>query len=321
MSVLLSLIIPVYKVEAFVHECLDSVFRQMPEGVEVLVIDDGSPDGSMEIIRRGFQPWIDSGVLVLLAQANAGPGAARNLGLAKARGRYIGFLDSDDVLLDGYFEELIGRLGLGLADIIEFGFKRFRSTTELASEPQRRLYRFSGLKKLANVREKVFAQTRWYPSLRVFRRELLAGFQFPVAVHYEDTISMPSVFLGDWYIQYLDKALLGYRERPGSITSSHTRADMDTLYNFYRTIANDADPALRVMKIGLARTLSYFYKELSADDFPMATVIAEIKAIHLPRSARKALAWADYLFYHSPNLYLMLNSIRLHGETKRKVIA
>ncbi len=321
MNVLLSIIIPVYKVEAFVYECLDSVFRQLPDCVEVLVIDDGSPDASMDIIRRGFQPWIDSGVLVLLAQPNAGPGAARNAGLARARGNYIGFLDSDDVLLDGYFNALMDRLELGLADIIEFGFKRFKDGATLATEPHRRLYRLRGLKKLQSVREFVFAKTRWYPSLRIFRRSVLNGFRFPEAVHYEDTMSIPGIFLGNWFIHYLDKPLLGYRERPGSITSNHSRADMETLHRFYQSIPLDAVPALLVMKVGLARTLTYFYRELKAFDFPMDALIGEFEMIKLSRSAQIALEWPDWFLYKAPRTYMMINTLRVRNAANRKVMA
>lgn len=321
MNVLLSIIIPVFNVEAFVHECLDSVFRQLPDRVEVLVIDDGSPDASMDIIRREFRAWIDSGVLVLLEQPNAGPGAARNTGLAHARGSYIGFLDSDDVLLDGYFNSLMDRMELGMADIIEFGFKRFKDGATLATQPHRRLYRMRGLKKLESVRELVFARTRWYPSLRIFRRSVLSGFRFPEAVHYEDTMSIPGIFLGNWFIQYLDKPLLGYRERPGSITSSHSRTDMETLYRFYRSIPLDAPPALLVMKVGLVRTLTYFYRELKTFDFPMDALIRELEAIKLSRSAQEALEWPDWFLYKAPRNYLMINTLRIRGAADRKLTA
>lgn len=99
----ISLIIPVYKAEEFIEACLNSVFSQLSDGVEVILVDDGTPDSSIEIVRRTFPQWIAGGQLVLLEQSNMGLGAARNTGIRESRGDYIAFLDSDDVLLnDGY---------------------------------------------------------------------------------------------------------------------------------------------------------------------------------------------------------------------------
>lgn len=91
-----SVIIPVYNDERFVAECVDSVRRQKDVALEIICIDDGSTDGSAEVIRarQAEDPRIR-----LLVQENAGPGPARNRGMEVARGRYVAFLDSDDFYL------------------------------------------------------------------------------------------------------------------------------------------------------------------------------------------------------------------------------
>lgn len=310
MSVLLSIIIPVYKVEDYIKECLDSVFRQIPDGVEIIVVDDGSPDRSMEIVRREFSMWISSGALILLAQENKGPGGARNFGLSQARGKYIGFLDSDDVLLDGYFDELMDRIDLGVADIIEFGFKRFSDYGMIESEPFRSLYDFTGVVNLAKVREQVFARTRWFPSLRVYRRGVLEGFMFKEYVHYEDLTSLPAIFLRDWFVHYIDRPLLGYRKRADSITAKHTTAQIAVLYGFYTSIQLDAEFASRILKVSVARTLAHFYCELKPADFPMNDIVMDLKAMRLSREARKKLLWPDWFLFKVPALYLKINEIR-----------
>jgi glycosyltransferase involved in cell wall biosynthesis len=317
MKIQLSIIVPVYNVEDYIRDCLQSVFKQIPEAVEIIVVDDGSPDRSMEIVRREFHHWIENGYLVLLEQENKGPGAARNAGLACATGRYIGFLDSDDVLLDGFFDELMDRIQLGVADVFEYGFKRFKTTDTLESQPYRRLYPFTGLKTIASVRNTVFCKTRWYPSLRVYRRSVLAGFRFPEAVHYEDTMSIPSIFLKNFFIHYTDKPLLGYRDRPGSITSRHTHADMQSLHAYYLTVPADGIQAQRLMKIGLARTLAYFYSEMGATDFPMQSIINDMSVISIDGRSRKALDWSDWLFFKVPRLYMLINSLRVKPYNRR----
>lgn len=90
-----SVIIPVYNVEKYIRECLESVFAQTQKEMEVIVVDDGSTDGSMEIVRE-YQEKYNS--LRIISQRNQGLGAARNTGFRNARGKYVYYLDSDDCI-------------------------------------------------------------------------------------------------------------------------------------------------------------------------------------------------------------------------------
>lgn len=89
-----SVIVPVYNTEAFLARCLDSLVGQTLEDIEILVVNDGSPDGSQAIIDDYAARY--PGKVVALAKPNGGLGSARNLGITHATGRYIGFVDSDD---------------------------------------------------------------------------------------------------------------------------------------------------------------------------------------------------------------------------------
>ena len=104
---LLTIIIPVYNVERYIERCLKSVFESgagnNPE-VEVIVVNDGTPDHSMEIVAE-FEKAYDN--LIIINQANAGLSAARNAGLRIARGKYIWFIDSDDYVVDNAVKELV----------------------------------------------------------------------------------------------------------------------------------------------------------------------------------------------------------------------
>lgn len=93
----ISIIIPVYNCEKYLKQCLDSALVQTIDGLEVICVDDGSTDRSAEIIRR-YQARDRR--IVLFQQENQGAGAARNLGIQKSKGKYVAFLDADDLYPD-----------------------------------------------------------------------------------------------------------------------------------------------------------------------------------------------------------------------------
>src|SRR5919106_2255865 len=103
----LSVVIPVYNVEEFLEECLDSVLAQTFTDYEVVMVDDGSTDRSAEIAQR----YVDRDERFrLVSQPNGGLSAARNTGTADAHGELLVFLDSDDVLTENAYELLVGAL-------------------------------------------------------------------------------------------------------------------------------------------------------------------------------------------------------------------
>ncbi len=93
MSLLISIIIPVYNVEPYLRQCLDSIFEQEADNYEVICINDGSTDGSAEILDEYAAKYLN---LKVLHVANGGTAKARNLGMELAQGEYIWFVDSDD---------------------------------------------------------------------------------------------------------------------------------------------------------------------------------------------------------------------------------
>lgn len=98
-----SIIIPVFKAEQYLSKCIDSILNQTLKNIEVIIIDDESPDISGEIAER--YALADSRVKVI-HQTNSGPGAARNRGIKEAKGEYIGFVDADDWIQKDMYEKL-----------------------------------------------------------------------------------------------------------------------------------------------------------------------------------------------------------------------
>ena len=93
----LSIIIPVYNCERFLNQCINSVLMQTLDNIEVICIDDGSTDQSVDIIKKKS---LADNRIVLFQQENKGAGIARNIGIDKAKGKYVAFLDADDFYID-----------------------------------------------------------------------------------------------------------------------------------------------------------------------------------------------------------------------------
>lgn len=121
-----SVIIPVYNTEKYLRECLDSVVNQTLGDIEIILVDDGSTDGSLEILR---EYEADDSRIHILTQKNAFAGAARNLGMEFAHGKYLLFLDSDDYFDLNMLKKTTALAQKYDADITLFGGKRFDDST------------------------------------------------------------------------------------------------------------------------------------------------------------------------------------------------
>lgn len=117
----LSIIIPVFNVEKYVQTCLDSVIEQSFRDFEVIVVDDGSTDGSPAICDAAAK---QDGRICVIHQQNGGLSAARNAGLDIARGEWIGFLDSDDFIMPDMYEKLMDAAEKARADIAVCNYLR-----------------------------------------------------------------------------------------------------------------------------------------------------------------------------------------------------
>ncbi len=121
-SGLISVIIPVYNVEKYLRECIDSVLSQTYKNYEIILVDDGSTDSSGKICDEYAEKYQH---ITVIYKKNSGPSQTRNMGLAVAKGEFIYFLDSDDYLVSDAFEKLIKTATTENADIVFFDAKSF----------------------------------------------------------------------------------------------------------------------------------------------------------------------------------------------------
>lgn len=111
-----SIIIPVYKVEKYISKCLDNLINQTLDDIEIILVNDGSPDNSQKIIDKYVKKYPDK--IKSFIKENGGPASARNFGIKKASGEYLGFVDSDDWVDLDLFEKLYNKANETKSDIV-----------------------------------------------------------------------------------------------------------------------------------------------------------------------------------------------------------
>ncbi len=226
-EILLSVIIPTYNAEKYLPACLDSLKEQDFQSYEVICIDDGSTDKTVGILESYAKDWEK---LKLHNQSHKGPGAARNLGLARTRGKYVLFLDSDDEFSDsGVLSCIASEMEAGQLDLLNFGAKVEFADEELKKSRYREEQRY-----------KERESAGLYPTGRELLHELLkreaflgsacllalrkayveeVGLKFPSLCHSEDEVFCLRAFLGAGRSKHTGQRLYLRRVRQESLTT------------------------------------------------------------------------------------------------------
>lgn len=247
----LSIIVPVYNGEQFIKSCLSSLVTQLQDEVEIIVINDGSTDATDHIITTEFKAFIDKGSLIYLATENAGVSAARNLGLEKASGRYVAFVDADDSVSSTYMATILDAT-IDSPSIIEFGYRTIDQYDNVIKDRSFVHTRF-GSHSTGQVINNIFAACLWYPFLRVFRRELFNNIRFPVGVRFcEDLITLSAIYKQTDVIFTSSSVLYDYRINPAGATLNIKPDYATHLITYYRRISHDQSFANKALKICLA---------------------------------------------------------------------
>ncbi|EPW8520568.1 glycosyltransferase family 2 protein [Enterobacter hormaechei] len=225
-DITLSIIIPCYNVESYIKECLDSVFIQLDANSEVIIVNDGSTDSTKNIIES---LCVGKKNIKIINQINVGLSGARNAGLIKAQGKYIAFLDGDDVLHPEYIRNVSNAIFEFCPDIIEIDAYRFtKESTESFN-----LCTYSGQKVIDNKIElmPVFELNQWYVWGRIYSKKIINCVYFEDGRRYEDIMFTPYLYLKAKIIYSINKPLIGYRHTPNSITKSIKERDyLDIIY-------------------------------------------------------------------------------------------
>ncbi|MFC6167594.1 glycosyltransferase family 2 protein [Acinetobacter terrestris] len=236
----LSVVIPIYNVEKYILDCIKSIFEILPREVEIIFIDDGSKDTSIDILQSEIlkiDPLLRKNV-ILLKQENMGQSVARNNGIAVARGEYISFIDSDDLIDSSYFSEILFIINEYGPDIIRFNAAKFKNQDESIGKVLD-FENFTGLcVNNKNLLEFIFKKGAWFSWLNVVKKNLFKDIQFPVGVYFEDVAIIPDLLIKSKNIFLLDRALYYYRINNQSSIHSLNEKNVEKNIESFKFILN-----------------------------------------------------------------------------------
>jgi glycosyltransferase involved in cell wall biosynthesis len=253
---LVSVIIPAYKVAPFLAETLESVFAQTFSDFEVILVNDGSPD--TDEMEKVIEPYRDR--IVYLRQENRGAGAARNAGLRAARGRYVAFLDGDDIWLPEFLSEMVSFIegyDLVYANALLFGASQVAGLTYMDTNPSSgEVTAESLLAERCNIiTSGVLARKEPIVELGMFDETLRNSQDFDMWVR---VAKRPGARLA-----FLPTVLLKQRHRPGSLASDSIKSVEGELKVMAKVALRD--DLTEAERAAMERTVAYRSATLEVD--------------------------------------------------------
>ena len=210
-SMKVSVIVPVYDVEDYIDKCLDSLVHQTLKDMEIIVVNDGSPDNSEEIIKKYEKKYKNVKYVV---KKNGGLSDARNYGLKYAKGDYIGFVDSDDYVASDMFEKLYNKIIEDDSDVSVCEF--------VYVYPDGKMVRSYSNLNYTNEVDKKYLISPPMAWTRLYKKDLFKELSFKKGIYYEDLEMNPKVLKYTKKISFVDEGLYYYIVRNNSIMRQNT---------------------------------------------------------------------------------------------------
>lgn len=239
---LVSVIVPVYNVDMFIEECLDSIVKQTYQELQIIVVDDGSTDESNQKVRL----YLSDSRVQFIEQANAGLSGARNTGLEAASGKYVLFVDSDDYLALTAVEELVDLMRKNQTELIRFNGRAFLDGIDEPIEQNK--YDFSHrLQEGARYTDNRFEMNRRTFAAPVYlymvKREVIEqnNLSFYEGILHEDELFTTQIFLTSHSMVYANAFYYNRRYRKNSIMTDQSPERLKQTVNSYVIIFKELE--------------------------------------------------------------------------------
>lgn len=234
-NITVSIIVPVYNMELYLESCLASLVNQKLKNMEIIVVDDGSTDGSGEIIGRFMEQY--PSLFQVIHKENGGQGSARNIGISLSQGSYIGFVDADDKVAPEMYERMLQAALESGCDLVECNYHFLQAGEDGDIE----LPAYGHVRRYSSNKD-MFLDPLVSPWNKLYRGDLLRnhGLRFPEGFIYEDTSFYVKAipYIHKW--EYIDEKFVYHYQRANSTMTAVKSARvgnifpvLDDIWSFY----------------------------------------------------------------------------------------
>ncbi|MDO4746784.1 MAG: glycosyltransferase [Candidatus Saccharibacteria bacterium] len=211
MKPLVSIVVPVYNVEDYLAKCLETLSRQAYEGIEIIIVDDGSTDGSGRICDEFAK---NEPRVRVFHKKNGGLSSARNFGIKKAKGEFVCLVDSDDYVKEKFVEEMVKMALTNEVDVVVCGYNDVIPEEGLLSGEEATVRLLVGQENIDII--------AWN---KMYRLGLFKDIDYPEGSNYEDNLTTYKLLSKAKRVAYAAKSLYCYIERAGSITKKDKKLE------------------------------------------------------------------------------------------------
>lgn len=308
MSPLVSVIVPIYKAERYLAACIESLQKQTLKDIEIILVNDGSPDGCLAICQE--YAALDTRIKVI-DKANGGVSAARNDGINLAQGQYVGYVDPDDKVEAEMYEQMLEAM---LAEAADISMCNYSEDTEAGSKPV--LLPFSGVVEQEAISEEIVARIIASPDLSksgnimgsacrlLIKKALLDNFaiRFPDQLPLmEDLVFCVAAFLKANRVVVLEGAYYRYQRFADSATTVYKKNIFATQRDFFARLKQVLQGDARQRELAAEMDMRYISLAISAISNEMNSgnpkslreKLAVIKAICTDASLEQILTGFD----------------------------
>lgn len=268
-----SVIIPVYNAEKYLNECISSIANQTMQDIEILAINDGSTDNSLILLDKLSETY--KGKLKVFTKENGGAGSARNIGLEKANGEFIKFVDADDYLKVDILEKMYNIAKENNVSLVRGNYQTILGPIKMEDKCSWSDINGSQIVDVRENKDYVVTETPGIGN-KLIGRELIGDLRFPEKTKWEDLAIIPVIVASSEKLFHMDEAVYNYR------TNMNT-----TIKDFINKIPNILDIIKCVEIIGQqmdARGLSEEYKEQ----------IKSMYILHTLFRVENAMLWVNF---------------------------
>ena len=240
MNELITVVVPVYNVQAYIGKCIESILRQSYENIELLVINDGSTDDSLSVCEK----YLSDKRCKVLCKENGGLSDARNYGIKHATGVYITFIDGDDSIAPDYIKHLYDCMTETKSDISVSSLKIVYETEDneqpaISCTPHYAV--FTSQEAIATfLYQKEFDTSAW---AKLYKTDFFSDIQYPFGLYFEDLATTYKLFLKGKKIAFVPYKDYFYYFRSGSITKSNNLEKKMVIFSILDIMRKDLEDA------------------------------------------------------------------------------